>query len=84
MTTQQDYYERVREFAKEYDETPSIHIIDIMASVMMSRDGYLQGGSFVQSIINNDLFGAINRGDKECIQHLKLIVATKHYCHLKN
>jgi len=84
MTTQQDYYERVREFAKEYDETPSIHIIDIMASVMMSRDGYLQGGSFVQSIINNDLYGAINRGDRECLQYLKLIVATKHYCHLKN
>lgn len=83
MITRTDYYEKVREFAKEYDENPSIHIIDIMASVMMTRDGYLQGGSFVQSVINNDLYGAINRGDKECIQYLKLIVATKHYCYLK-
>ncbi len=84
MTTQQDYYERVREFAKEYDETPSIHIIDIMASVMMTRDKFMMGGSFVQSVVDNDLYGAINRGDKECVQYLKLIVATKHYCYLND
>lgn len=77
-----DYYERVKEFAKEYDETPSNHIIDIMASVMMTRDGFLKGGGFVESIVNNDLYGAINKGDRECLQHLKLIVATCRYCHL--
>ena len=77
-----DYYERVKEFAKEYNETPSNHITDIMASVMMTRDGFLKGGSFVESIVNNDLYGAISKGDMECLQHLKLIVATYRFCHL--
>lgn len=82
MITQQDYYERVREFAKQYDETPSIHIIDVMASVMMTRDNFMMGGSFVQAVVDNDLYGAINRADRECLQNLKLIVATKHNCFL--
>lgn len=84
MITQQDYYERVREFAKQYGETPSIHIIDIMASVMMTRDNFMMGGSFVQSVVDNDLYGAINRADSECLRNLKLIVATKHHCYLNN
>jgi len=84
MITQENYYKRAKEFAKEYDESPPQHIIGIMASVMMTRDHYLMGGSFVQSIVDNDLYGAINRGDSECIRQLKLIVATKHYCHLNN
>jgi hypothetical protein len=54
-----------------------------MASVMMTRDGVMSGGSFVHSILENDLYGAINRGDSECIKYLKLIVATKHNCFLK-
>ena len=82
MITQQDYYERVREFAKQYDETPSIHIIDVMASVMMTRDNFMMEGSFVQAVVDNDLYGAINRADRECLQNLKLIVATKHNCFL--
>jgi hypothetical protein len=84
MITREDYYERVREFAKEYNETPSIHIIDVMASIMMTRDKFMMGGSFVQSVVNNDLYGAINRADSECLKHLNLIVATKHNCYLKN
>ncbi len=84
MITQEDYYKRAKEFADEYEESPSQHIIGIMASIMMTRDSFIMGGSFVQSIINNDLYGAINTGDKECIKYLKLIVATKHNCHLKN
>ena len=82
MITRENYYERVREFAKEYDETPSMHIIDIMASVMMTRDKYMMGGSFVQAVVDNDLYGTINRADKECLQNLKLIVATKYNCYL--
>ncbi len=77
------YYQRASEFAKQYQEDPSIHIIDVMASVMMTRDGVMSGGSFVHSILENDLYGAINRGDSECIKYLKLIVATKHNCFLK-
>jgi hypothetical protein len=82
MITRENYYEKVKKFASEYGENPSIHIIDIMASVMMTRDNYMMGGSFVQSVVNNDLYGAINRADKECLANLKLIVATKHNCYL--
>jgi hypothetical protein len=82
MITQENYYERVKEFANSYGENPSFHIIDIMASVMMTRDGFISGGSFVQSVVENDLYGAINRGDSECLKNLKLIVATKHHCYL--
>ena len=39
------------------------HIIQVGASVMMTRDNFLQGGSFVQAVVNNDLQGAVNRAD---------------------
>jgi len=83
MTTQQDYYERVREFAKEYDETPSPHVIDIMASVMMTRDNYMVGGNFVESVVNNNLDHTIIWADKECLENIKLIVSTKMNCYLE-
>lgn len=83
MNEIEKYYDRAREFAKQYQEDPSNHIIDIMTSVMMTRDGVMSGGSFVHSILENDLLGSINRGDSECHKYLKLIVATKHYCFLK-
>ena len=52
------YQSAAKEFALEYDVT-NPHIINIIASVMMTRDEKgLQGGSFVQSVVDNDLFGA--------------------------
>ena len=39
------------------------HIVQVGASVMMTRDKFLQGGSFVQSVVDNDLQGAVNRAD---------------------
>jgi hypothetical protein len=39
------------------------HIVHVGASVMMTRDKFLQGGSFVQAIVDNDLYGAVNRAD---------------------
>lgn len=71
-----------REFANEnYVINP--HIVNIIASVMMTRDGVgLKGGGFVQSVIDNDLYGAISKADAECYQHLKLIVAAKTNLHI--
>jgi hypothetical protein len=83
MNEIEKYHNQAREFAKEYGEEPTYHIIDIMASVMMTRDGVMLGGSFVQCVIDNDLYGAINRADSECLRNLKLIVATKYHCYLK-
>jgi hypothetical protein len=76
------YQSAAEEFALEYDVT-NPHIIRIIASVMMTRDEQgIQGGGFVQSVVDNDLFGAISRADNECYQNLKVIVAANHYAYL--
>jgi hypothetical protein len=56
------------------------HAIDVAASVLMTRDGVLQGGSFVQAIINNNLREAINRADDTCIKYLKFFTIINHNC----
>jgi hypothetical protein len=76
------YQKAAEEFALEYDVT-NPHIIRIIASVMMTRDEQgIQGGGFVQSVVDNDLFGAISRADNECYQNLKVIVAANQYAYL--
>ena len=69
-------------FAKEWQEEVSDHIIDIIISVMQTRDKVLDGGSFVQSVCNNDLYQAISRADNDCIKHLKLITLAYRNCHI--
>jgi hypothetical protein len=76
------YQTAAEEFALQYDVT-NPHIIRIIASVMMTRDGQgLQGGSFVQSIVDNDLWGAISRADNQCMNNLQVIVAANQYSYL--
>lgn len=58
------------------------HVAQIAASVMMTRDNYLLGGSFVQSVVNNDLEQVINRADNTCIRAIKFFVYVKNYKHL--
>jgi hypothetical protein len=71
------------EFAAQYDVS-SQHIISIISSVMMTRDGKgIPGGEFVQSVVSNDLFGAVSRADNECYNHLKVIVAANQYAYLE-
>jgi hypothetical protein len=71
-----------KEFALHYDVT-SEHIISIIASVMMTRDDNgIPGGGFVQSVVSNDLFGAVSRADNECYANLKVIVAANQYAYL--
>jgi len=54
-----------------------------MASVMMTRDNYMVGGNFAESVVNNNLDNTIVWADKECLENLKLIVLTKMNCHLE-
>ena len=77
------YYKLAREFSEKYGPIPSDHIIDIMVSIMKTRDNVIPGGSFVQSIIDNNLSEAVNRADNECINHFRLFVATKQFCYLR-
>jgi len=76
------YNKAAEEFAIEYGITSS-HIISVISSVMMTRDGKgLKGGSFVQAVVDNNLFRAINGADSECYQNLKVIVAANQYSYL--
>ena len=77
------YYQAAAKFAQEYRLNPSEHIIDVMASVMMTRDNVQQGGSFVQSVVKNDLFGAISRADSECLANIKIIVLANQFAHIR-
>ena len=59
------------------------HLCHLASSVMMTRDGVLPGGGFVQAVVDNDLEGAIGRGDTVAIRGLKALVMVKLWCHLK-
>lgn len=76
------YEAAAREFVNLYNETVSDHIIDIIVSVMMTRDNVQQGGGFVQAICNNDLYGAIRGADVDCAKHLRIIAISYHYAHI--
>jgi hypothetical protein len=75
-------YKAAIDFVQRYEsENVSEHIINIIVSVMRTRDGIGPiGGSFVQSIVNNDLYGAMVRADKECLKHIKLITLSRNNC----
>ena len=77
------YKEAVVRFLNDYEETASNHIIEIMISTMMTRDNLIQGGSFVQAVVNNDLRKAVTRADKECTAHLKIITLCANDCYVE-
>jgi hypothetical protein len=55
------------------------HIINIGTSIMCTKwEVGFPGGSFVQSINNNDLMGAVNSADDVCGNCLKFFVVL-HY-----
>ena len=71
-------------FADRYGETVSDHIIDVMISVMMTKDNVLQGGSFVQAVIDNNLREAFNRADADCIKNLRIITLCANFCNVEH
>lgn len=75
-------YDAAKDFVKRYgQENVSEHIIDIIVSVMRTRDNIgPMGGGFVQSVVNNDLLGAVIKADNECLQHIKLIALSRNNC----
>lgn len=79
------YKQRCVEFCEDngYKNT-SNHIINIMVSIMMTRDNVLSGGSFVKAVVDNRLYEAINYADRECYDYLKLLVLTNRDCYHNN
>lgn len=77
------YKQRCVEFCEDNEyKNISIHIINIMTSIMMTRDNVLSGGSFVKSVVDNKLYETINNADRECYEHLKLLLLTNRECYL--
>lgn len=81
--TYKEYQDAVISFLNDYEETATDHIKDVMVSVMMTRDGILQGGSFVQAVVDNNLRKAVSRADKECTMHLRIITLCANNCYIE-
>jgi hypothetical protein len=75
-----DYRKRAKIFANGWKKEVSEHIIDVIVSVMKTRDKVQQGGSFVQSIVDNDLYIALTRADDDCYDNIKLIAMASRNC----
>ena len=93
MELRKNYYNRAKEaylknerfvFSSGLSVEDIEHVISIAASVMMTRDKYLPGGSFVQSIVNNDLSDAFNRADTICERAIKFFVYVNNHVYLNN
>ena len=68
-------------FANRYGVEVSEHVIDVMISAMMTRDKVLQGGSFVQAVISNNLKDAISNADADCSKNLRIITLCANFCY---
>jgi len=75
-------------FSKFYGYNPTTdeqkHVVEIGSSIMMYRDGILNGGGFVTAFVNNDLIDAINRADKTVINHFPFLANIKQYGHIND
>ncbi len=80
IRTRELYRIAVVNHLSQYDSRFSENLIDIIISVMQTRDNIIIGGSFAKSVCENDLYGCIAYGDAECIENLKIIVVAYHNC----
>ena len=83
LEVRQIYKDSVLDFAKGWGVELTDHQIDTMVSVMIQRDGIHNGGSFVDAVVNNDLYNAISRADSENLANLKLITLCYRNNHLR-
>jgi hypothetical protein len=79
--TRDKYRAAVVHFANRYNTEVSEHIIDVMISTMMTRDNVLQGGSFVQAVVANNLRDSISKADAECTKQLRIITLCSNFCY---
>ena len=61
-----------------------IHIVQIGKSIMMHRDGILNGGGFVSAFVRNDLIQSIDRADSTIINHFPFFANIKQYGHVND
>ena len=83
MDIREQNRERAIEFAKEWGyENVSNHIIDIMVSIMCTRDkSSYAGGGFVEAVVANNLYLAMSRADTDCRNNNFLLSMCAMNCH---
>ena len=84
MDIREQCRERATKFAIDYGFTNvSEHILDIMVSIMCTRDkSSYPGGGFVQAVVDNNLYLAMSRADIDCRKNLFLLTMCKANCFL--
>ena len=83
MDIREQYRERAIEFAKEWQIEVSDHIIDIMVSIMATRDkSSYAGGGFVQAVVDNNLYLAMSRADSDCRNNIFILTMCNANCYL--
>mgnify|MGYP001123027577 FL=1 len=83
MDIREQYRERVIQFVKEWNENVSEHIIDIMVSIMCTRDNVsYPGGGFAQAVVDNNLYLALSRADTDCRKNIFILTMCRMNCHL--
>jgi alcohol dehydrogenase YqhD (iron-dependent ADH family) len=82
MDVREQCYERATRFAIEYGVTDvSEHIMEIMVSIMCTRDKSSHaGGGFVQAVVDNNLYLALSRADKDCRANIYLLAMCNVNC----
>ena len=82
MDVREQCRERATKFAIEYGFTNvSEHILDIMVSIMCTRDkSSYAGGGFVEAVCANNLYQAISRADSSNLKVLKLLTLCHRNC----
>jgi hypothetical protein len=83
MDIREQNRERAIQFAKEWGyENVSNHIIDIMVSIMCTRDkSSYAGGGFVEAVVANNLYLAMSRADTDCRNNIFLLSMCAMNCH---
>ena len=83
MDIREQYRERAIQFVKEWNENVSEHIIDIMVSIMCTRDKVsYPGGGFVQAVVDNNLYLALSIADTDCRKNIFILTMCRMNCHL--
>jgi hypothetical protein len=84
MDIREQCRERAIEFAKEWGyENVSNHILDIMVSIMCTRDkSSYAGGGFVEAVVANNLYLSMSRADTECRNNIFLLTMCNMNCYL--
>ena len=81
MDIREKYRERAIQFAKEWETEVTDHNLDIMVSIMATRDkSSYPGGGFVEAVVANNLYQAVSRADGSNLNVLKLLVMCNANC----